>query len=61
MIKNKIIKKLLLDGSTQISAVLPRQGITDVENTFSLYFPILLNSETYNIEKEVDKFQIVFL
>lgn len=60
MIKNKIIKKLLLDGSTQISAVLPRQSITDVENTFSLYFPILLNSETYNIEKEIDKFQIVF-
>lgn len=60
MIKNKFIKKLLLEGATQISAVLPRQNITNVENNFSLYFPILLNSEIYNIENEIEKFQVVF-
>tara|TARA_B100001094_G_C18195866_1_gene810878 strand:+ start:4308 stop:7379 length:3072 start_codon:yes stop_codon:yes gene_type:complete len=60
MIKNKFIKKLLLEGSTQISAVLPRQNITDVENNFSLYFPLLLNNEVYDINNEIEKFQIVF-
>ena len=60
MIKKKIIKKLLLEGSTQVSAVLPRQEISDVENTFSLYFPVLLDSINTVRSSQIEKFQVVF-
>jgi len=59
MFKKNIIEKVLLEGSTQISAVLPKRGVNAVEN-FSFYFPVLMN-ENIIVDKSVfENFEITF-
>ena len=64
MKKNTVIKKILLEGSTQISAILPR-AINDNsvnEDNFIYRFPVLLNKDYFTKNKDnfIDSFRIVF-
>lgn len=59
MFKKNIIEKVLLEGSTQISAILPKRGVNAEEN-FSFSFPVLIN-ENMIVNKEVfESFEITF-
>ena len=60
MIKKEILSSILLEGSTQMSAVLPKRNVQNGRDLFSFFIPVVLNN-TVLIEKETfDNFQVVF-
>tara|TARA_B100000085_G_scaffold285671_1_gene323047 strand:+ start:7189 stop:10260 length:3072 start_codon:yes stop_codon:yes gene_type:complete len=59
MFKKEIIKSVLLEGSTQVSAVLPKRDVQNSRDLFSFFFPVVLNSAVFLDNKTFDKFQVV--
>ena len=59
MFKKQIIKSVLLEGSVQISAALPKLNLVNPENKFTFFFPVVLNSSIIIDETTFDSFKVV--